>query len=63
MGTYFSILAWGIPWTEEPGELQSVWSQRVRHDCAANTLTDALTLPLQKIRIPSKSVTKNKKEA
>ena len=27
-----SILAWGIPWTEEPGGLQSMWSQRVRHD-------------------------------
>ena len=27
-----SILAWRIPWTEEPGGLQSVGSQRVRHD-------------------------------
>ena len=27
-----SILAWRIPWTEEPGELQSVGSQRVGHD-------------------------------
>ena len=26
-----SILAWKIPWTEEPGELQSMGSQRVRH--------------------------------
>ena len=26
-----SILAWGIPWTEEPGGLQSIASQRVRH--------------------------------
>ena len=32
MGTHSSILAWEIPWTEEPGGLQSVWSQRVRHD-------------------------------
>ena len=27
-----SILAWEIPWTEEPGELQSMRSQRIRHD-------------------------------
>ena len=32
MATHFSILAWRIPWTEEPGGLQSVGSQRVRHD-------------------------------
>ena len=30
--THSSILAWRIPWTEEPGGLQSVGSQRVRHD-------------------------------
>ena len=29
MATHSSVLAWGIPWTEEPGGLQSVWSQRV----------------------------------
>ena len=32
MATNSSILAWRIPWTEEPGELQSMRSQRVRHD-------------------------------
>ena len=32
MATHFSILAWRIPGTEEPCELQSVGSQRVRHD-------------------------------
>ena len=32
MATHFSILAWKIPWTEEPGGLQSMGSQRVRHD-------------------------------
>ena len=32
MATYFSILAWRIPWTEEPGGLQSTGSQRIRHD-------------------------------
>ena len=32
MATYSSILAWRIPWTEEPGRLQSIGSQRVGHD-------------------------------
>ena len=35
MATQSSILAWRIPWTEEPGGLQSMGSQRVRHDLAA----------------------------
>ena len=34
MATHSSILAWKIPWTEEPGELQSMGSQRVGHDLA-----------------------------
>ena len=32
MTTHSSILAWRIPWTEEPGGLQSMESQRVRHN-------------------------------
>ena len=32
-----SILAWEIPWTVEPGGLQSMGSPRVRHDWATNT--------------------------
>ena len=32
MATHSSILAWEIPWTEEPGGLQSMGSQRVRHN-------------------------------
>ena len=32
MATHFSILAWRIPWTEEPGRLQSIGLQSVRHD-------------------------------
>ena len=32
MATHFSILAWRIPGTEEPGELQSLRLQRVKHD-------------------------------
>ena len=37
MRTHSSILAWKIPWTEEPGLLQSMGSRRVGHDCATNT--------------------------
>ena len=32
MATHSSILAWEIPWTEKPGRLQSIGSQRVGHD-------------------------------
>ena len=32
MATHSSILAWRIPWTEEPGRLQPMGSQRVGHD-------------------------------
>ena len=32
METHSSILAWRVPWTEEPGELQSTGSQRLGHD-------------------------------
>ena len=32
MAIHSSILAWRIPWTEEPGRLQSMGSQRLRHD-------------------------------
>ena len=32
MATHSSILAWRIPWTEEPGRLQPIVSQRIRHD-------------------------------
>ena len=34
MATHSSILVWEIPWTEEPGRLQPMGSQRVRHDLA-----------------------------
>ena len=33
MATHSSTLAWKIPWTEEPGRLQSMDLQRVGHDC------------------------------
>ena len=32
MATHSSVLAWKIPWMEEPGRLQSLGSQRVGHD-------------------------------
>ena len=39
MASHSSTLAWKIPWTEEPGRLQSMGSRRVGHDC-----TTALSL-------------------
>ena len=36
MATHSSTLAWKIPWTEEPGRLQSMGSQRVGHDWATS---------------------------
>ena len=39
MATHCSILAWEIPWTEEPGRLQSTGLQRVRHDWATKHST------------------------
>ena len=34
MATHSRVLAWRIPWTEEPGGLQSIGSQRAGHDLA-----------------------------
>ena len=39
MATHSNILAWRIPWTEEPDGLQSTGLQRVRHNSATNTFT------------------------
>ena len=36
MATHSSTLAWRVPWTEELGRLQSMGSQRVKHDCVTN---------------------------
>ena len=41
--THSSILAWKIPWTEESGRLQSMGSQRVRHNWATNVCAHACT--------------------
>ena len=45
MAIHSSILAWTIPWTEEPGGLQFLGSQRVGHDEASNTFTFTFTPP------------------
>ena len=44
MATHSSILAWEIPWTEEPAQLQSMGSRTVRHDQATNTHKGLLNL-------------------
>ena len=46
VATHSSILAWRIPWTEEPGGLQSMESHRVRHDWATHTHTHTHSLSL-----------------
>ena len=43
MATHSNMLAWRILWTEEPGGLQSMESQRVRHDWMTNTHTHTHT--------------------
>ena len=43
MATHSSVLAWRIPWTEEPGRLQSVGLQRVRQDYATTTAATSHT--------------------
>ena len=44
MANHFSILAWKIPWLEEPGRLQSMGSHRVGHDWSLSTYTHTTTL-------------------
>ena len=45
MATHSSVLPWRIPWTEEPGGLQSMGSQRVGHDRVTSL---SLSLPKRK---------------
>ena len=47
MTTHSSILAWRIPWTERPGRLQSMGSQRVRQNRATNTFTFFLLFSIE----------------
>ena len=56
MATHSSVLAWRIPWTEEPGGLQSMGTPRVRHDWAhTHTQSDKellrTSLVIQRLRI------------
>ena len=51
METHSSILAWRIPWMEEPGGLQSMGSQKVRHD-RMTLLTYSLTHIICNIILP-----------
>ena len=48
MATHSGILAWEIPWTEEPGGLQSLGSQRVGHKWATNTFTSHMDITVHK---------------
>ena len=45
MATHSNILAWRIPWREEPGGLQSKGLQRTEHNCNDLAHTQALSLP------------------
>ena len=53
MATHWSVLAWEILWTEEPGGLQTMGLKRVRHDWATNTYTHTLTHSFRKGHCPS----------
>ena len=56
IATHSSILAWRIPWTEEPGSLQSRGSRRVRHGLATNTTQTTFIFPqVQTLRIPEQN--------
>ena len=46
MATHSSILAWRIPWTEEPGGLQSMRSRRVRHDWLSSSICETESPPV-----------------
>ena len=50
MATHYSILAWIIPWMEEPGRLQSMGSKRVRHDWATSVQFSSVQL-LSRVRL------------
>ena len=56
MATHSSILAWRIPWTEEPGGPQAIGLQRVGHDWAANTHTQHSVLWIRHILFIHSSV-------
>ena len=51
MATYSNILAWKIPWTVEPGELQSIGWQKVRYDSATEQLGLQLSMILNSFQL------------
>ena len=55
-----SILAWKIPWTKEPGWLQSMGSQRVRYDCVTTVDSTWLILTVSS-SLEGKMLKKKKK--
>ena len=50
--THSSVLAWETPWTEEPGGLQSIGLQRVRHNWVTNTRSVYMSIPISKFIPP-----------
>ena len=50
MTTHTNILAWRIPWTEEPGGLQSMRLQRVGHNLETNTICETVDEDLEACR-------------
>ena len=52
MATHSSILAWEIPWTEEPGGLQSTGSQKLRHNLVTKQQFAKLATHLMSARAP-----------
>ena len=58
MTTQSSTLAWEFPWTEEPGGLQSMGSQKVRHDWVTNTFTFRQVVCLKNCEMRREEVSK-----
>ena len=56
MVTCSSILAWRIPWTEEPGMLQSIESQRIGHDLAHMHAQTDIPIPFSSFGYPRNNV-------
>ena len=61
MATHSSILAWRVPWKEEPDGLQSMGLQSIRHDWAANTFT--MTYGASKVALVVKNPSANAGDA
>ena len=60
MATYSNILAWKIPWTEEPGGQRSMGSQRIRHSLATNTYRrNEIMMNRKQQKIENRQIDKN----